>query len=878
MFRTALRNVLAHKGRLLMTTLAVMLGTAFVAGTLVFSDTLGEALRTQNSKSYTDIAVTVSDREAGSRGYDHGGRAATGPALTEETRAKVAALPGAAEARGVVSGFAGIADKKGALIGNGFSTTGTNYVPGADGTDPRYPLAEGRGPKNATEIALDTKTADKGGYKVGDTVRVAVNGPVMELKLTGTLHTNDPRVTAGGSLAAFDTATAQQLYLSPGRFAELDVKSKPGTDDAALLTAVKQTVPQGDNIEAKTGRELADEQDRMIKQGTRVLSAFLMGFAAIALFVGIFIIANTFSMLVAQRTKELALLRAVGATRRQITRSVLIEALLVGLTASVAGLLAGIGISVGLKAFLNGPMDANLPDGPLIVAPGTVITAIAVGVLVTVLAAWLPARRASRIAPVAAMSSAEQPATQKSLVVRNTLGLLFALAGAGSLAAGVGGKEVKLVGLGAGALLIGVFVLTPLLSRPLIALFTPLLRAVYGTPGKLAKENAVRNPRRTAATASALTIGVTLITSLTVVGASVNKAVDDAAANDLKADYAVTMENYSMLSPEAATQIAKAPGVSATSVVRTVPVKTGAGAANGSAGSDASNGSEASDGSDGSDGSGTEWLTVVDATTIDRLVTVKVKEGSADALKQGRLMVSSGNAEHNGHKVGDTLPVSYPDGSKGSLTVGAVIEANSVLAGIVAPDAVVGPHALPGSGLDKVLVKGANGPTGELKQALRDATGGNPLIAIKGEKDIKAENRQMLNGILNMMYGLLGMSVVIAVLGVVNTMAMSVFERRREIGMLRAIGLDRLGIRRMVRLESLLIALFGGLVGVGLGILVAWAGVRTLADDLKGITTVVPPVQTAGFLLAAAVIGLLAALWPAYRASRLDILDAIKSA
>ncbi|MFH9355097.1 ABC transporter permease [Kitasatospora sp. NPDC017646] len=856
MFRTALRNVLAHKGRLLMTMLAVMLGTAFVAGTLVFTDTMGHALRTQNSKSYADIAVTVSDSEAVGRGYDHGGRAATGPTLTEDTRRALAALPGAADVRGVVSGFAGIADRKGALIGNGFSTTGTNYVPGADGTDPRYPLVAGRGPKDATEIALDTRTAEKGGFKLGDTVRVAVNGPVMQLKLTGTLHTNDPRVVAGGSLAAFDTATAQQLYLSPGRFAELDVRAEPGTDDTALLSAVKQAAPQGDGIEAKTGRELADEQDRMIAQGTKVLSTFLMAFAAIALFVGIFIIANTFSMLVAQRTRELALLRAVGATRRQITRSVKVEAALVGLTASVAGLLAGIGIAVGLKALLNGPMDANLPDGPLVIAPTTVLAAIAVGVLVTLIAAWLPARRASRIAPVAAMSSSEQPATQKSLRLRNTVGLLFSLAGAGALAAGAGGKEVKLVGLGAGLLLIGVFVLTPLLSRPLIALFAPLLRAVYGTPGKLARENALRNPRRTAATASALTIGVTLITSLTVVGASVNKAVDDSASSDLKADYTVAMQNFSMLSPEVAAQIARTPGVSAMSTERSVPVSVGG----------------------RGEGEGdSEWLTAVDAATIDQFTTVKIREGSADALAQGKLLVSSSRSEHGGYKVGDVLAVTYPDGSKGSLTVGGVLEADTAPAPVLAPEAVVGPHAQPGSGLNKVLVKGANGATEQLKQALRDATGGNPLIAVKGEKDIKAESRQAVTDILNMMYGLLGMSVVIAVLGVVNTMAMSVFERRREIGMLRAIGLDRLGIRRMVRLESLLIALFGGLVGVGLGVLVAWAGVRTMADSLKGITTVVPPLQIACFLLAASVIGLLAALWPAHRAARMDILGAIRS-
>ncbi|MFJ7277383.1 ABC transporter permease [Kitasatospora sp. NPDC098663] len=853
MYRTALRNVLAHKGRLLMTMLAVLLGTAFVSGALVFTDTLGNALRTQSSKSYTDIAVTVSDRDAVGRGYDHTGRTSSGAALTEDTRKAVAALPGAAEARGVVSGFAGIADKKGALIGDGFSTTGTNYVPGADGTDPRYPLVDGRGPRTSGEIALDAKTAEKGGYKVGDTVRVAVNGPVMELKLTGTLHTNDPRVLAGGSLAAFDTATAQQLYLNPGRFAELDVKGKPGADDTALLAAVKQAVPQADSIEAKTGRALAEEQDRMIAQGTKVLSTFLMGFAAIALFVGIFIIANTFTMLVAQRTKELALLRAVGASRKQITRSVLVEALLVGLTASVAGLLAGVGIAAGLQALLNGPVDANLPDGPLVISPSTVIASIAVGVLVTVLAAWLPARRASRIAPVAAMSSVEQPATQKSLRIRNTIGLLFTLAGAGALAAGAGGKEVKLVGLGAGVLLIGVFVLTPLLARPLIALFAPLLRRLYGTPGKLAQENAIRNPRRTAATASALTIGVTLITALTVVGASVNKAVDAATADDLKADFTVAMQNGSMLAPDVAGQIAKAPGVSAMSVTRSVPVETGQG------------------------DSDREWLTAVDAATIDQLATVKVKDGSADALKQGRLMVSSGTAERNHYKVGDTLAVTYPDKTKGSLTIGAVLEANTALAGVVAPDNVVGPHALPGTGPDKVLVKGVHGADEKLKQALRDATGGNPLIAVKGEKDIKAESRKLVTDMLNMMYGLLGMSVVIAVLGVVNTMAMSVFERRREIGMLRAIGLDRIGIRRMVRLESLLIALFGGAVGIGLGILVAWAGTRTMADSFKNMTTVVPPLQIVGFLVAAAVIGLLAALWPAHRAARMDILGAIKS-
>ncbi|GAB2737042.1 ABC transporter permease [Kitasatospora kifunensis] len=849
MYRTALRNVLAHKARLLMTALAVLLGTAFVAGTLVFTDTLGSALKSQNAKSFTDIAVSVSDDGAVSNGYTRGIQKGVTSHLTEQTRQAIAALPGTAEARGVVSGFAGIADRKGALIGDGFSTTGTNYVPDTGGRDTRYPLAEGQGPQHPDELALDTKTAQKGGYRVGDTVRVAVNGPVLQLKLTGLLHVNDPRVTAGGSLAAFDTATAQRLYLTQGQFNEIDVRAKPGTDDQALLVQVRQLLPTGGNFTAQTGRELAAEQDREIAASTKSLSASLLVFAGISLFVGVFIIANTFSMLVAQRTKELALLRAIGASRRQITRSVLIEALLVGLLASAGGLLAGVGIADGLRAILNGPGQANLPDGPLIVALSTVASVLAVGVLVTVLAAWLPARRAGRIAPVAAMSNGDQPATQKSLVIRNTIGLVIGAAGSGLLVLGASSRDTDTVGLGAGALLIGVFILTPLLSRPLIALLAPLLQRIYGSPAKLARENALRNPRRTAATASALTIGVTLITALTVVGASVNRAVDRAAGTDLKADYEVAMQNFAQLAPAVGPQIAATPGVSASSVLRQIPVQVG---------------------------EDDRWITGVNPEAIGQLASLTATAGSLDALTKGQLLVDQRTAKDDGLSVGDTFTATYPDTSTGQLTIGGIVADNSAVSGLLAPDALIAPHSA-GQGPDRVLVKGVHGADPALKQALKDATGGNPLISVKGQADLKKENRQMLSAALSIMYGLLGMSVVIAVLGVVNTMAMAVFERRREIGMLRAVGLDRRGVRRMVRLESLLIALLGGLLGVALGILTGWAGNRTISGSFKDLTTVVPPLPMLGFVAAAAVVGLLAALWPARRAARLDVLDSIRA-
>ncbi|MDH6118354.1 putative ABC transport system permease protein [Kitasatospora sp. GAS204A] len=849
MYRTALRNVLAHKARLLMTTLAVLLGTAFVAGTLVFTDTLGSALKSQNAKSFTGVTVSVSDDGAVSNGYSRGARRSDAGHLTEQTRQAIAALPGTAEARGVVSGFAGIADRKGALIGDGFSTTGTNYVPGADGQDARYPLAGGHGPTSAGELALDTETARKGGYQVGDTVRVAVNGPVMQLKLTGLLHVDDPRVTAGGSLAAFDTATAQRLYLTPSQFNEIDVHAKPGTDASALLGQVRRLLPGNGDFTAQTGQELAAEQDRQISAATKGLSASLLVFAGISLFVGVFIIANTFSMLVAQRTKELALLRAIGASRRQVGRSVLIEALLVGLLASAAGLLAGTGIAAGLRWVLNGPGQANLPDGPLIVSASTVLTALAVGVLVTLLAAWLPARRAGRIAPVAAMSNGDQPATPKSLLVRNTIGAVIGAAGAALLVLGASNRSTNTVGLGAGALLIGVFVLTPLLSRPLIALLAPALQRIYGSPAKLARENALRNPRRTAATASALTIGVTLITALTVVGASVNRAVDQADGTDLKADYTVAMQNFAQLSDQVGPQIAATSGVSASSVVRQVPVEVG---------------------------DDTRWITGVDPNSIGELAALRTTAGSPEALTHGQLLVDQGYVKANGTAVGDVLTVVYPDGSAGRLTIGGIVADNTVVDGLLAPDQLIAPHSA-GQGPDKVLVKGAHGADPALKQALQNATGGNPLIAVKDQADLKKEHRQMLSAALNIMYGLLGMSVVIAVLGVVNTMAMSVFERRREIGMLRAVGLDRRGVRRMVRLESLLIALLGGVLGVGLGILTAWAGNGTIAGSFKHLGTVVPPLPVLGFIAAAALVGLLAAVWPARRAARLDVLDAIRT-
>ncbi len=397
-------------------------------------------------------------------------------------------------------------------------------------------------------MAIDSETAKRAGYKVGDTVRISVDGPVLTPKITGIFTTDDGNVTAGGSLALFDTATAQKLFGKAGTYDEIDVKAAAGTSQTALKAQLDSALPKG-LTETTTAQKLADDQAETIASSMSGLKQGLLVFAGIALFVGTFIIANTFTMLVAQRTKELALLRAVGASRRQVTRSVLLEAFVVGAVAAVAGLVAGIGIGAGLRA-LMGTIGATVPDGPLVITSNTVLSALAVGILITMLAAWLPGRRAAKIPPVAAMSSLYATATTKSLVLRNTLGALFSGAGIAVVIAATsmnGSDGQAPMGLGAVLLIIGVFILTPLLSRPLIAASAPVLR-IFGISGKLARQNSVRNPRRTAATASALMIGLTLITGMTVMAGSLQQAIDKMASSAISADYIVSMANGNSLS------------------------------------------------------------------------------------------------------------------------------------------------------------------------------------------------------------------------------------------------------------------------------------------------------------------------------------------
>ncbi|MFR9724767.1 ABC transporter permease [Streptomyces sp. MS19] len=847
MLRTALRNVFAHKARLLMTTLAVLLGVAFVAGTLVFTATLSEAFERSAEDGLADVDVAIRpDDDSDAAEETPGGAADLPPELLDA----VAALPGVASATGDVSGFAALADKDGDLVGDGWDTTGANYFAGADGsgTDTRYPLAEGRAPERDGEIAVDAKTAERTGYAVGDTARLSVDGPVREETVTGVFTTDDGAVAAGGSLVLFDTATAQELYTSDGGWTEIVVAAESGTSQDALRAAVAPLLP--DDAEAVTGEQAARDQAESIEAATSGMRTALLGFAGIALFVGVFIIANTFTMLVAQRTRELALLRAVGASRRQVTRSVLVEALAVGAVAGAAGLAAGIGIAAGLRGVMSAT-GITVPDGPLVVSASSIATPLLVGVVITVLAAWLPARRAAKIPPVAAMSSLHAVPTTRGLLVRNAIGALFAAAGGALVLAGIGADDSgATMGLGAALLVIGVFVLTPLLSRPVIALASPLMRP-FGVSGKLARLNAVRNPRRTAATASALMIGLTLITGMTVIADSLAKAIDRLAAESMTSDYVVSMANFAPLSPEVGSTLAEQPGVTAISGLRASPVLV-------------------------ADDPDVQYLTGVDGEAIPELVNVRFTAGSFDGLTGRNAVVDENMADEYGWGLGDTVDVTWEDQGTGSLTVTGVYEGNELISGIMLDSATLDPHMSRVQDF-QVMLRLDAGASDAAKDRLESALGDNPAILVQDEEDISEDIAYLFTLMLNMLYGLLAMAVVVAVLGVINTLAMSVFERRQEIGMLRAIGLDRRSTKRMVRLESITIALFGGVLGLALGVFFGWAVGRLIGDAMSTYEMVLPWGRMAVFLLLAGLVGVLAALWPARRAARLNMLEAIKA-
>jgi putative ABC transport system permease protein len=765
-------------------------------------------------------------------------------ALVEEVRDVdgVAAAAGYVQAEGVyVMTSAGDVLDTGGAPGIGASWTA---APGLALGD----LTNGRAPERAGEVALDSGTAEEAGYSVGDRVTLLTPGPRVHATVVGVFTFGEEGGLAGASLTAFDVATAQELMGVPDGYTGIQVAAADDVSHDALRDRVAAAV--GDGYDVQTAEQQADEQSAALEEGLSFITVLLTAFAVIALFVGSFIILNTFSMLVAQRTRELALLRALGASRGQVTRSVLVEAAVLGVVGASLGLACGFGIATGLRA-LFGTFGLTL-DGDLVLSADTVVWSYAVGIVVTLLAAWVPARRAARTPPVAAMRD-DHVAVERSLRRRTVGGAVLAAVAASTLVASTladGGDAPALVGAGALALVLAAVALSPVLARPVVRVLGAPLPRLAATAGRLARDNARRNPRRTAATASALMVGLTLVTGFGILGASANASVDALVDDALQADYVVSTAVGQPFTPEVADRLRQLDDVDAVLQERFTQLQL--------------------------DGQAT-FAAAVDAATLNRGLTLKYLSGASDGLAGRGLLVDETTAQARGWEVGDTVEAVSAGGQRAELTVGGVYATNQAVGSAIV--SLETDAALGGQALDRyVYVVLADGTkTATARAAIESVVETYPVVSVKDRDEFAGEQKGQVDQVLLLINALLVLSVVIAVLGIVNTLAMSVLERTREIGLLRAVGMDRRQLRRTVRLEAVLISVYGSVLGLGLGLVLGVALTRALAD--QGISElVVPGAQLVGFLILGALIGIVAAVWPARRAARMQVLDAIATA
>jgi putative ABC transport system permease protein len=845
MLRATLKSLLAHRVRLALTACATALGVAFVAGTLIFTATVQHGLDRlfEAASAGTDVVV-----RHGAPGSASGaaGRQPVPASLLERVRS----VQGVALADGAVTDRAGIVGHDGRVV-DGRAGLAASW-PEHSALAGAYRLRQGRPPAGPGEVAIDAATARAQGFHVGDRIRVVVSGAAQPFTLSGITGFGNGDGPGAVTLAVFDAPTAQRLFDKQGRFDEIDVSAAAGVSAGTLRDRVAAVLPGG--VEAVTAASAAAAQARQLRQSLGFLTNALLAFALISLFVASFIIWNTFSILVAQRTRELALLRALGARRGQVLRSVLVEAVAVGTVSSLAGLALGALAARGLGALLGGA-GINLPTSDLQLHASAAAIAVGIGVAVTVVAAVAPARRATRVAPLAALREAaptQSPFSRRRLAA----GLAVLALGAAALCLGLFGgvgASLALVGGGAIATFLGVTTLGPLLARPLAwAVGMPLCR-IRGSAGRLARDNAMRNPKRTAATAAALMVGLALVAASAVLTASVKHSADVAVDRGSRADLFVQPGDADgVLNPALARAVAAQPGVGAVLRAR-ITDATVAGAA-------------------------FQKVDAVDPATVPRVADLDIRSGSLDALRGGGLLVSTSTAAAHHWKLGSRVPVGF--GQAGSTTF--------QVAGTYASKGPFGDYLL---GLDAfsratgvttdslLMVKAAPGTSlAALRARVAGLLGPYPGAKVLDAGGFKRAKGATFDAILNLITALLALAVLIALLGIVNTLALSVVERTRELGLLRAIGMRRRQVGAMVAGEAVIIAVVGAVLGTGLGVGLGSALAAALtAGQGGGAVVVLPGGQLALYVALAAVAGVLAATAPARRAARLDVLTAIAS-
>ncbi|QYX81612.1 ABC transporter permease [Streptomyces akebiae] len=853
MLKATLRSFLAHKGRLLLSALAVILSVAFVAGSLIFSDTVTRTFDRLFASTSADVTVGPKDDELESQLPT--GAVETVPASLAE---RIAGIDGVAEAHVDASvENVTVVDGENESVGptTGAPTIATDWHP----TD-RSPvrLTSGHAPEGPGQALLDADTAKNKDVRIGDTLTVLARPGSFEVKVVGiaTFTTTNP----GSALVFLDTRVAQtELLGDPDAATGISVTAEPGVSDDVLKRRIADEL--GPTAYAyETADEQAESAAASLGGFLDVIKYVMLGFAGIATLVGMFLIVNTFSMLIAQRTRELGLLRALGADRRQVRRSVLAEAALLGLVGSTLGLAAGIGLAFGLIA-LMGAFGMNLKSTEMVIGVGTPVAAYVVGLGVTFVAAYLPARRASAVSPMAALADAEIAGVGRPLKVRAVVGGAVGAAGAGAL---VGcavssdtGAAASLLGLGVVLTLVATVIAGPLLVRPVIRVLGGAFPALFGSVGRMSQRNALRNPRRTGATAAALMVGIALVGGMSVASASMTKSFDQEIDKTLGADFVVQNQNFLPFPQEVTDKVRDTDGTGLVVRQRFTPVAVRL-----------------------PDGDRVETTAAAYDARLDEVANVTYARGdSAAALADGAIAMDVEFAREHDVTLGDRLPVRFPAGKNAELKVAALTDQDTadgfgMQGGLFFGTGTIETYVPDGQDSALYVNAGSGVAADELRANLERTLEAYPQVQVRDQADYKELVRGQIAVLLYLVYALLGLAIVIAVLGVVNTLALSVVERTREIGLLRAIGLARRQLRRMIRLESVVIAVFGAVLGLALGLVWGVCVQQVLA--LQGMKALAIPWGTVvAVVIGSAVVGVVAALLPALRASRMNVLAAI---
>ena len=846
MFRIALKGILGRKARLVLTSLAVILGTAFLSGTAVFSATLNRTF----DNLFSDVFRNVDSYVRSTQVIEADFGAEERQRIPAELIATIEAVPGVGDVQGDIQAFARIIGKDGQPLGSDGAGPPTFGSVGEEFKGALWTISEGKFPSNSTEVALDEASAKAGNYVVGDKVKVVAQAGSREFTLVGIAGYGDVRSPGGATFALFDLATAQEFLAKPGFVDAILISGDGSISDEELAQAINAAIPSSYKTETLTGAEITKETQDQIGSALSFFSILLSTFSYIALGVGSFVIYNVFSISAAQRQRENALLRAIGASKKQVTRALMIESVVVGLFGSTIGLFAGIGLSKALSALLKAA-SIDLPSGDLVVPSSAVVNTIVVGLIVTVASAWLPARRAGKVPPLAAMR--ETAIEVVALTRRRTIfGLVLIALGAAAIIAVTGGASNKWLGLGILFVFSGTITLGPVIARPVALLLGKPAERLRGVTGTMARQNSARNPKRTSRTASPVLIGVALVTAVAALAASISSQIDGVFTQQFKGDYAINTNarGFGGLSPSLADDINALPEVERATGIGLLTVKI--------------------------DGKG-QYLTTINPATVEGVYDIGLTSGSYADLTPETIFVSQQYAENNDAKLGDTIAVTLADAQVKTLSIAGIYEFDELAGKYTVSRDLTKDTTVITFDLG-VYIKIKDGVSEESArtalQAAVDKYGQGTLLSKR--EYIDSQSGQ-INQLLGLIYGLLFLSVIIAVVGIIITLLLSVFERQREIGLLRAVGMTKSQVRTTVRWESVITSLLGAVVGIVLGVGLGWVIVYALRD--QGLSSFSVPVgTTVSILIMAFVIGVLAAVYPAWRATRVNLLAAITTA